>query len=200
MFIKQRFINNAIIQNTYLMIVKRTPLKDCLVIEPRVFEDERGSFFESFNYKTFRENTGMLIDFVQDNQSISQYGAIRGLHFQEGEFAQSKLIRVAKGEVLDVVVDMRPDSETYLKQFSYKLSGENNHQLFVPRGFAHGFATLSSEAIFVYKCDRYYNKASESGIIYKDKTLDIDWQIPKKDQIISEKDQQLSTLEAYLNS
>ncbi|MBZ9778033.1 dTDP-4-dehydrorhamnose 3,5-epimerase [Psychroflexus sp. CAK8W] len=182
------------------MTVKQSPLKDCFVIEPKVFKDERGNFFESFNYKTFKKNIGLEIDFVQDNQSISQYGTIRGLHFQTGEFAQSKLIRVAKGEVLDVVVDLRPDSETYLKQFSYVLTDENNHQLFVPRGFAHGFATLSSEAIFVYKCDNYYNKTSESGILFNDKTLNIDWQIPEKDQIISEKDEHLPTLEAYLNS
>lgn len=182
------------------MTVKQSPLKDCFVIEPKVFKDERGNFFESFNYKTFKKNTGLEIDFVQDNQSISQYGTIRGLHFQTGEFAQSKLIRVAKGEVLDVVVDLRPDSETYLKQFSYVLTGKNNHQLFVPSGFAHGFATLSSEAIFVYKCDNYYNKTSESGILFNDKTLNIDWQIPEKDQIISEKDEHLPTLEAYLNS
>lgn len=182
------------------MTVKQTPLKDCFVIEPKVFKDQRGSFFESFNSKTFKENTGLDIDFVQDNQSISQYGTIRGLHFQTGEFAQAKLIRVAQGEVLDVVVDMRPDSETYLKQFGYVLTGENNHQLFVPRGFAHGFACLSSEAIFVYKCDNYYHKASESGILFNDETLNIDWQIPKKDQIVSEKDQNLPRLEAYLNS
>ncbi|MBZ9652151.1 dTDP-4-dehydrorhamnose 3,5-epimerase [Psychroflexus montanilacus] len=182
------------------MTVKQTPLKDCFVVEPNVFKDERGSFFESFNSKTFKENTGLDIDFVQDNQSISQYGTIRGLHFQTGEFAQAKLIRVAQGEVLDVVVDMRPESETYLKQFGYVLTGENNHQLFVPRGFAHGFACLSYEAIFVYKCDNYYHKASESGILFNDETLNIDWQIPKKEQIVSEKDQNLPRLEAYLNS
>ncbi|MBZ9628777.1 dTDP-4-dehydrorhamnose 3,5-epimerase [Psychroflexus sp. CAK1W] len=181
------------------MTVKQSPLKDCFVIEPSVFEDERGSFFESFNQKDFEVNTGIDIEFVQDNQSISQYGTIRGLHFQTGGFAQAKLIRVAKGKVLDVVVDMRPDSETYLKQFSYVLTGENNHQLYVPRGFAHGFACLSDDVIFVYKCDNYYHKASESGILFNDKTLDIDWQIPKKDQIVSEKDQNLPTLETYLN-
>lgn len=181
------------------MTVKPTPLKDCFVIEPNVFKDERGSFIETFNQNVFKENTSLDIDFVQDNQSISQYGTIRGLHFQTGEFAQSKLIRVAKGEVLDVVVDMRPDSETYLKQFSHVLTGENNHQLFVPRGFAHGFACLSDDVIFTYKCDNYYDKASESGILFNDETLNIDWQIPKKDQIISEKDQNLPTLETYLN-
>lgn len=181
------------------MTVKQSPLKDCFVIEPNVFEDERGSFFESFNQKNFEENTGIEIEFVQDNQSVSQYGTIRGLHFQTGDFAQAKLIRVAKGKVLDVVVDMRPDSKTYLKQFSYVLTGENNHQLFVPRGFAHGFACLSEDVIFVYKCDNYYHKASESGILFNDKTLDIDWQIPKKDQIVSEKDQNLPSLETYLN-
>lgn len=182
------------------MTVKPTPLKDCLIIEPSVFKDERGSFFESFNHTTFKNKTGIDIDFVQDNQSISQYGTIRGLHFQTGKFAQAKLTRVAKGEVLDVVVDMRPESETYLKQFSYVLTGENNHQLFVPRGFAHGFACLSSEAIFVYKCDNYYHKASETGILLNDETLNIDWQIPKSAQIISEKDQNLPSLKTYLNS
>ncbi|SDG96023.1 dTDP-4-dehydrorhamnose 3,5-epimerase [Psychroflexus sediminis] len=181
------------------MTVKQSPLKDCFVIEPKVFKDERGSFFESFNQKTFKKNTGLDIEFVQDNQSISQYGTIRGLHFQTGDFAQAKLIRVAKGEVLDVVVDMRPDSITYLKQFSYILTGENNHQLFVPRGFAHGFASLSDDVIFVYKCDNYYDKASESGILFKDETLNIDWKIPKKDQIVSEKDQNLPTLETFLS-
>ena len=182
------------------MQVKSTPLKDCLILIPSVFEDERGSFIETFNSTVFKKNTGLDVDFVQDNQSISQYGAIRGLHFQKGDFAQAKLIRVAKGEVLDVVVDLRPNSETYLQHFSHKLTGENNHQLYVPRGFAHGFACLSSEVIFVYKCDNHYHKASESGILFEDETLNIDWQIPKKDQIISEKDQNLPTLETYLNS
>lgn len=182
------------------MTVKPTPLKDCFIVEPNVYKDERGSFIETFNHKTFKENTGIDIDFVQDNQSISQNGTIRGLHFQTGEFAQAKLIRVAQGEVLDVVVDMRPDSETYLKQFSHVLTGENNHQLFVPRGFAHGFACLSKDVIFTYKCDNYYHKASERGILFNDKTLDIDWQIPKKYQIVSEKDQNLPTLETYLNT
>jgi len=182
------------------MICKQTPLNDCFIIEPKVFEDERGSFFETFNSEDFKKHTGLDIVFVQDNQSISQYGTIRGLHFQEGEFAQAKLIRVAKGEVLDVVVDMRPDSSTYLKQFSYLLSGGNNHQLFVPRGFAHGFASLSNEVFFVYKCDNSYNKASESGIVFNDKALNIDWKIPKDDQIVSEKDQNLPSLEAYLKS
>lgn len=182
------------------MNIKQTPLKDCFIVEPHVFRDERGSFFESFNQKTFKENTGLEIEFVQDNQSISKYGTIRGLHFQENEYAQAKLVRVVKGMVLDVVVDMRSDSETYLQQFSYVLSGENNHELFVPRGFAHGFATLSSEAVFVYKCDNYYNKESESGILYNDETFDIDWQIPKHKQIVSEKDRELPTLKEYLNS
>lgn len=180
------------------MIITPSPLKDCFIIEPKVFEDERGSFFESFNQKIFKTHTGIQIGFVQDNQSISQYGTIRGLHFQTGEFAQAKLIRVAKGEVLDVVVDMRPESETYLKQFSYKLTAKNNHQLYVPRGFAHGFACLSEEVIFIYKCDNYYHKASESGILYSDNTLNIDWKILKEDQIVSEKDQKLPTLQDYL--
>lgn len=182
------------------MTVKPTPLKDCFILEPNVFKDERGSFIETFNVNEFKKNTGLDVKFVQDNQSISHYGTIRGLHFQTGDFAQAKLIRVARGEVLDVVVDMRPDSETYLKQFSHVLTGENNRQLYVPRRFAHGFACLSDDVIFTYKCDNYYDKASERGILFEDKTLNIDWQIPKRDQIISEKDQSLPILETYLNS
>ena len=182
------------------MIIEPSDLNGCFIVKPKVFEDERGSFFESFNQKTFKTHTGIQMDFVQDNQSVSHYGTIRGLHFQTGEFAQAKLIRVAKGEVLDVVVDLRPDSETFLKQFSYVLTAKNNHQLYVPRGFAHGFACLSEEVIFIYKCDNYYHKASESGIIYSDKDLNIDWKIPKKEQIISEKDMNLPSLKTYLNS
>ncbi|WP_127845962.1 dTDP-4-dehydrorhamnose 3,5-epimerase [Psychroflexus aestuariivivens] len=180
------------------MTIEQTTLKDCFIVIPLVFKDERGSFFEIFNKKEFSAATGLEINFVQDNQSVSQYGTIRGLHFQVGDFAQAKLIRVAKGEVLDIVVDMRPDSETYLKHFSCLLNDENNHQLFVPRGFAHGFATLSEEAIFVYKCDNFYDKTSERGILYNDSQLNLDWQIPKDQQIISEKDQHQPTLETYL--
>ena len=177
------------------MEIQETGLKDCVIIKPRVFEDARGYFFESFNKSTFEEKTGMSGAFVQDNQSFSSYGVIRGLHAQSGEFAQAKLVRVIKGEVLDVAVDIRPESKTYGKHVSVLLSAENQKQFFVPRGFAHGFVVLSETAVFFYKCDNFYNKDSEGGIFYNDKELNIDWQLSEKDLTISEKDQILPTLE-----
>lgn len=180
------------------MIIEKTPLQDCLLIKPRVFEDDRGSFFESYNHREFQKNTGLEIDFVQDNQSVSQKGALRGLHLQVGKMAQAKLVRVIQGEILDVVVDLRTNSNTFGKTYSTSLSGENNHQLFIPRGFAHGFITLSETAIFSYKCDNYYDKASESGIIYNDKTLKIDWNYPLDKAILSPKDMELPTFEEFL--
>lgn len=180
------------------MQVEKTPLQDCLLLKPRVFKDERGSFFEVYNQKSFQEATGLEVNFVQDNQSSSQYGSLRGLHLQVGEYAQAKLVRVVKGEVYDVAVDLRKDSPTFKKVYGAKLSGENNHQLFVPRGFAHGFITLSKEVLFAYKCDNYYNKASERGIIYNDSDLDIDWKVAAKDIILSEKDKQLPSLKEFL--
>ena len=175
------------------MELKRTLLKDCFLLKPSVFKDARGIFYETYNQKIFEKLTGLNIDFVQDNQSVSAYGVLRGLHFQHGERAQAKLVRVVKGKVLDIVVDLRMDSETFGKSFSVILDDVENLQLFVPRGFAHGFITLSEESIFSYKCDNFYYKASESGIIYNDATLALDWHLPKEDFIISEKDLQLPT-------
>jgi dTDP-4-dehydrorhamnose 3,5-epimerase len=170
------------------MKVTETKLKDCFIIEPSVFEDDRGYFFESFNRKSFFEKTGLDVDFVQDNQSKSSYGVLRGLHFQKGEHAQAKLVRVLSGKVLDVAVDLREDSPTYKQCFSIELSAANKKQLFVPRGFAHGFVVLSEEAEFFYKCDNFYNKASEGGIIYNDSGLGIDWMVDPRQLTISDKD------------
>ena len=176
------------------MEILNTPLAGCLILKPTVYADERGYFFESFNRATFHKLSGKDIDFVQDNQAKSNYGIIRGLHFQQGEFAQAKLVRVLQGKVLDVVVDYRADSPTYLQHFAIELSNENNLQLFVPRGFAHGYSVLEDDTIFVYKCDNYYHKASEGGIYFNDPSLQIDWKIPEDKMILSEKDQQLPRL------
>ena len=164
-----------------------TPIEGLLIFEPRVFGDERGYFYESFNKSTFAE-AGVKDNFVQDNQSKSTYGVLRGLHYQTGEHAQSKLVRVLEGKVLDVAVDIRPGSPTYGQHYSIELSAENQLQFYVPRGFAHGFLVLSDTATFFYKCDNFYNKASEGGIAYDDPTLNIDWKIPQKDLVLSEKD------------
>jgi len=182
------------------MQVEKTPLKDCFLLKPRVFSDDRGSFFESFNEEVFQKETGLKVNFIQDNQSISQLGTLRGFHLQTGEHAQAKLVRVVQGEVMDVVVDLRKDSDTFGETFSTILNDHNNRQLFVPRGFAHAFITLSEEVIFAYKCDNYYHKESEAGIIYNDKHLDIDWHLPQDQLILSEKDQQLPTFEEFTNS
>lgn len=176
------------------MKIIETPLKDCCLIEPTIFEDERGYFYEKFNEKKFHELTGLDTHFVQDNVSKSSYGVLRGLHLQKGEHAQAKLVSCAEGKVFDVAVDLRPDSPTFGKWFGVELSDENKLQLFIPRGFAHGFSVLSPTAIFTYKCDNYYNKESESGVIWNDKDLDIDWKLPLSDIILSEKDQLLNTM------
>jgi dTDP-4-dehydrorhamnose 3,5-epimerase len=178
------------------MPIIKTPIKDLLIFEPRVFSDERGYFFESYNQNVFKE-AGIDITFVQDNQSFSSYGTIRGLHFQEGEHAQAKLVRVTQGKVLDVAVDLRPDSETFGQSYSIELSAENNKQFLVPRGFAHGFSVLSETAIFQYKVDNFYNQASENGIIYNDSDLNIDWQIPDESIGVSSKDATLGTFKEY---
>jgi dTDP-4-dehydrorhamnose 3,5-epimerase len=172
-----------------------TKLKGCFILEPTLYKDDRGYFFESFNVKTFEQLTGASGVFVQDNQSHSTYGVIRGLHLQQGEHAQAKLVRVIQGTVLDVAVDLRPASPTYLQWVSVELSAENNLQLYVPRGFAHGFSVLSPSATFAYKCDNYYHKESELGIIYNDTTLNIDWKIPLDKHIISDKDKTLMPLQ-----
>ena len=178
----------------------KTPLEGCFVIKPSVFKDERGYFFESFNERKFNELTGLNIHFVQDNQSLSSYGVLRGLHFQRGEHAQAKLVRVIRGKVLDVAVDLRPDSATFGQYYSVILSDENQLQFFVPRGFAHGFAVLSAEAEFFYKCDNYYNKSSEDGILFNDPELEINWEIPLHEILLSEKDVQNKTLSAFKNN
>ena len=165
----------------------QTKIKDVVVFEPRIFTDDRGYFFETYNEKLFNDN-GIAAKFVQDNQSKSSYGVIRGLHFQKGEHAQAKLVRVLQGSVLDVAVDLRAGSETYGKYVAVELSDVNNLQLFIPRGFAHGFSVLSRTAVFAYKCDNLYCKESEGGIDCNDPDLGIDWQIPAEDRVLSEKD------------
>ena len=165
-----------------------TKLKGCFIIEPKIIKDDRGYFMESFNEKTFQNGIGQEVHFVQDNQSYSTKGVLRGLHYQCGEHTQAKLVRVLQGEVLDVAVDIRPDSETYGQYEAVKLSGENQTQFFVPRGFAHGFLVLSETATFFYKCDNFYNKDSEGGLMFNDETINIDWQFPTTDLLISEKD------------
>ena len=181
------------------MPFQKTDIPGLLVFEPNVFEDSRGYFFESYNENIFRQE-GIDIRWVQDNQSSSEYGVIRGLHYQLPPFAQSKLIRVLKGKILDVVVDIRKGSPTFGKVFTQKLSAKNRKQLFIPAGFAHGFSVLSKEAEVLYKCDRFYNKETEAGIIYNDAELNIDWEIPTKDSIISDKDKVLPTLAQCNNS
>ena len=177
------------------MTVKETKLKGCFILAPKVFEDSRGYFFESFNQKTFNKLIGQNIYFIQDNESFSTKGALRGLHYQTGEHAQAKLVRVIKGCVLDIAVDIRKDSPTFGEHISLELSEENKKQLFIPRGFAHGFIVLSDSAIFSYKCDNFYNKEAEGGIIYNDKTLNLDWGFAEKKLIISDKDNQLPSFE-----
>lgn len=165
----------------------KTELEGVYIIEPRVFTDSRGYFFESYNEREFQQN-GLHYNFVQDNQSFSHYGTIRGLHFQKGEHAQAKLVRVIVGEVLDVAVDIRRNSPTYGKHVAVHLSGENQRQLLIPRGFAHGFSVLSETAIFTYKCDNFYCKEAEGGLCVNDPALGIDWQIDMSKANILERD------------
>ena len=171
--------------------IQKTNLKDCFVLTPTIFKDERGIFYETYNKNNFEKVTGIKVDFIQDNQSNSTYGVLRGLHFQIGEMAQAKLVRVVEGKVLDIVVDLRKGSETFGKHFSIVLDDISQQQLFVPRGFAHGFITLSKTSKFAYKCDNFYDKASERGIIYNDTTLKLDWYLSEDKYIISEKDLEL---------
>lgn len=175
------------------MIFKETKLKGCYVIEPKVFSDDRGYFFESFNEERFNEGIGTNVSFVQDNQSFSEYGVIRAIHYQIGDDAQAKLVRVLSGRVLDVAVDLRSSSPTYGQHVAIELSSDNRKQLFIPRGFGHGFSVLSDSAEFFYKCDNFYNKASEGGIIYNDLDLGIDWNIETNKIVVSEKDLILPT-------
>lgn len=176
------------------MKAQETKLKGCFIIHDTIFKDERGYFFESYNQQKFQKETGLQVNFVQDNQSMSTKGVLRGLHFQTGEFAQSKLVRVFKGRVIDVAVDLRKDSPTFGQYEAVELSEENHLQFFIPRGFAHGFQVLSDEAIFFYKCDNFYNKASEGGIIYNDASINIQWNTTVE-PLLSEKDMALPTLQ-----
>lgn len=175
------------------MKVIETKLKGCFILEPNKFGDSRGYFFESFNEKSFNELTGTNTHFVQDNQSFSTRGVLRGLHAQSGLHAQAKLVRVLQGKVIDVAVDARIGSETFGQHVAVELSADNNLQLFVPRGFLHGFVVLSETAIFFYKCDNFYNKESECGVKYDDPALGVNWQIDNSELIISDKDQLLPT-------
>jgi dTDP-4-dehydrorhamnose 3,5-epimerase len=174
------------------MPFRETGFHGLVVFEPKVFRDARGYFFESFNQKVF-DDAGITKPFVQDNQSFSKKGTLRGLHYQLDPNAQSKLVRAIQGEVLDVVVDLRKGSPTFGKSYSILLSDENQLQLYVPRGFAHGYSVLSDTALFFYKCDGYYDKASERGIAYNDPELNIDWKVNLTEAIVSEKDMQNKT-------
>ena len=175
------------------MEIIKTDIDGVVIMEPRVFKDERGYFFESYSEREFNSQV-REVRFVQDNESKSTYGVIRGLHFQKPPFAQSKLVRVIKGAVLDVAVDIRKGSPTFGRHVAIELSAENNLQLLIPRQFAHGFAVLSPTATFAYKCDNIYNKASEGGIRFDDPEINIDWKIKKEDVILSEKDKVLPFL------
>ena len=177
------------------MKVKSTPLKNCYIIEPTVFEDDRGYFYEKFNEQKFEQLTGMNGHFVQDNVSKSSYGVLRGLHLQKGDMAQAKLVSGLEGRVWDVAVDLREDSPTFGRWFGVELSAENRLQFYIPRGFAHGFSVLSPTAVFAYKCDNFYNKESEGGIIWNDAELGIDWKLPMSDIILSEKDKVQKTFQ-----
>jgi len=178
------------------MLVEQTHIEGCFVITPSVFEDYRGIFFEHFNKKAFEKETGIQANFVQDNLSKSSKGVLRGLHFQKGEAAQAKLVSVTKGKALDVCVDIRKASKTFGQYVAVLLDDVNRKQLYVPRGFAHGFLALEENTIFSYKCDNYYDKSKESGVLYNDPVLNINWrEYYDADFIVSKKDKQLQTLE-----
>lgn len=172
------------------MEIVETTLKDCYLIRNKIIHDERGYFFESYHQFKFGDLIGWDGAFVQDNQSESEYGVVRGLHFQQGEHAQAKLVRVLKGTVLDVAVDLRPDSPTFGKSYVVELSENNHYQLFIPRGFAHGFSVISPKATFFYKCDNFYHKASEGGLNPLDSDLNIDWGLPSDKMLLSQKDKE----------
>ena len=169
------------------MDVVRTDIEGLVIIQPRLFDDQRGYFFESFSEREFAHKVAP-VSFVQDNESKSSYGVLRGLHFQKPPYEQAKLVRVVKGRVLDVAVDLRKGSPTYGRYEAVELSEDNHRQLFIPRGFAHGFCVLSDEAVFQYKCDNYYAPQSEGAVRWDDPDLDIDWKIPLEDVILSDKD------------
>ena len=176
-----------------------TKLKGCFILEPTVFEDSRGYFFESYNENKLEEILGYKPTFVQDNQSNSSYGVVRGLHMQAGEYSQAKLVRVVEGAVIDVAVDVRRGSETFGQSVAVELSADNKRQLFIPRGFLHGFSVISEKATFFYKCDNSYNKASEDGVHPLDAEINIDWGIPVEKMIISDKDLEAQSFETFKN-
>jgi dTDP-4-dehydrorhamnose 3,5-epimerase len=182
------------------MKIEQTPLQDCFIVHEKVNGDARGYFIETFNQRDFKAATGLDLTFVQDNQSKSSKGVLRGLHMQRGASAQAKLVRVLEGSVLDVVVDLRKDSPSFGKHFSIELTADNHKQFFVPAGFAHGFVVLSESATFFYKVDKFYEPGNEVGIMYNDKDLSIDWQLPESEFILSEKDKTLGSFAAYAAS
>lgn len=179
------------------MNVIKTDIDGLVIIEPRVFGDSRGYFFESFSERDFKREVAD-VDFVQDNESKSSYGVVRGLHFQKPPYAQAKLVRVVKGKVLDVAVDLRKGSPTFGHHVAVELSEDNHRQMFIPRGFAHGFSVLSEEVIFQYKCDNYYAPQSEGAVAWDDPDLDIDWKIPAEKVLLSEKDKKHPRLKDIL--
>lgn len=180
------------------MNIVETEIKGVFIIDPKVFGDNRGYFFESFSQREFESVIGP-VTFVQDNQSKSSYGVVRGLHFQKPPHAQAKLVRVVKGKVLDVAVDLRKDSPTFGKYMAVELSDENHRQVFIPKGFAHGFSVLSEEAVFQYKCDEYYAPESEAAIAWDDQDLNIDWKVPAEDVVLSAKDRNHPTLKEFIS-
>lgn len=170
------------------MKITETYLKGCFVIEPKILEDKRGVFFESYQKKRLDAALGYDVNFVQTNHSVSKQGVLRGLHYQTGVYAQAKLVQVIKGEVLDVIVDLRPDSRTFGEHFKLNLSEKDAKSIFIPKGMAHGFVTLSQEALFTYQCDNFYHKEAEGGVIYNDVDLNIDWKLSSEELILSSKD------------
>jgi dTDP-4-dehydrorhamnose 3,5-epimerase len=182
------------------MRVEQTPLKDCFIIHEKVNGDARGYFIETYNSRDFKAATGLDIEFVQDNQSRSSKGVLRGLHMQKGAAAQAKLVRVLEGAVLDIAVDLRKGSPSFGQHFAIELTADNNKQFYVPAGFAHGFVVLSEYATFFYKVDKFYEPGNEVGIMYNDKDLNIDWQLPTSELIFSEKDKTLGSFAEYAAS
>jgi len=180
------------------MRVTNTKFPDLQIIQPKIFGDDRGFFFESFNAKKFKEATGIQTKFVQDNMSRSNKGVLRGLHYQTGNAGQAKLVSVIEGEVLDVVVDLRSKSPTYGQHFKIRLTGENKKQLFIPKGFAHGYAVLSETALFYYKCDNYYAPDSEGGVMYNDPAFNIDWEFDLTTAVLSKKDKKYPAFEQHI--
>jgi dTDP-4-dehydrorhamnose 3,5-epimerase len=182
------------------MRIEHTPLKDCFILHEKVHGDARGYFIETYNSRDFKIATGLDIEFVQDNQSRSSKGVLRGLHMQKGDASQAKLVRVLEGAVLDIAVDLRKSSPTFGQHYAIELTAENHKQFFVPAGFAHGFVVLSERATFFYKVDKFYQPGNEVGIMYNDKDLNIDWKLPDNELILSEKDKVLGSFAQYAAS